>query len=406
MKHHFASCLLKQYLVASFVLFSILSNSSSAIFSQQTAPPKLNASQDGNKKKLPVEKTISLAGTIRPAIKGSVYECPFKLGPLEAGKVFLLNLEIQNPTETAIEYDNVALQCSCSNLTPSKGTIPAKGSASLMVRMVTAANPRAPNYAFSIRLSGGEIVRKNLLLTFDYESKNFLKIERAIQNVELTSTESLKEVKIPINFTSPVTIDNLTVKAVKQIKDVVFNPRTDGDQSYLEVLIHKDVLTNGALWGEYQVVDKVTGAVAKGVISAQTVKDISITPAVVRFRPMDTEEQDEESSLFVANLIFRQNKKDLSELAHLASAKPPSAGKKAKEDLPSSLRVTARIKEIDHALKVTISPIGQFGYRAKVVAKIPNELMEKLKGKSEIQWIFSSSALNSKHSTSAIFLKR
>jgi hypothetical protein len=140
--------------------------------------------------------------------------------------------------------------------------------------MVTAANPRAPNYAFSIRLSGGEIVRKNLLLTFDYESKNFLKIERAIQNVELTSTESLKEVKIPINFTSPVTIDNLTVKAVKQIKDVVFNPRTDGDQSYLEVLIHKDVLTNGALWGEYQVVDKVTGAVAKGVISAQTVKDI------------------------------------------------------------------------------------------------------------------------------------
>jgi hypothetical protein len=121
---------------------------------------------------------------------------------------------------------------------------------------------------------------------------------------------------------------------------------------------------------------------------------------------MDTEEQDEESSLFVANLIFRQNKKDLSELAHLASAKPPSAGKKAKEDLPSSLRVTARIKEIDHALKVTISPIGQFGYRAKVVAKIPNELMEKLKGKSEIQWIFSSSALNSKHSTSAIFLKR
>ena len=226
--------------IATFFLGFNLSGVEAAL--QEAAPPKSKPEHD----EAAVVKLI--LESPEPGEYG--YRAVGQAGALQAGKRYLLKLEVENPFENDVEFSTVNTGCSCTDFEFKTQVFKAGAITKGTLVYIT------PNFAskgeltigFSLMNQGITPKHVAARVTIHAELKGVIDFGRAYHNFEVTNDRM--EFEIPVFFTAPVTSADLTVSTSQPLRDVVAKIESiDDNNASIRFMIPKIALSDSGISG-------------------------------------------------------------------------------------------------------------------------------------------------------------
>jgi hypothetical protein len=296
---------------------------------------------------------------------------PLELDRLEAGKRYKLLITTANPTNSAVYYSRIRVDCACAKIETSIDEIPALGEAQFSMYLtpsnIISDRPIATSARFVDHESGQLRIRLQVLYhlsgVFGFNADRF--------TLEIPSGEKLIVGKLPVVVQPPVTLDQLELKLSDNLRDstIVLRANPDNERlAYIEVTASRDLVAAGNVLGEI-VLEKQRGdARSVAILSIQQEQRLSVFPESVRLV------RENSNKPFVANATVR-----------VAKARTSLTDRDG--ELPSNDQVAPRIElYIDgNPARLNITPLGKTGiYRVKIAYDGPLEVNSE--GNVEANW--------------------
>lgn len=286
---------------------------------------------------------------------------PIELEQLEVGKRYKLLITAVNPTNSAISYSSIRVDCACAKFETDIREIPANGEGQFSMYLtpsnIISSRPITTSARFVDNETGQLAIRLQVLYqlsgVFGFNSDRF--------TLELPFDENLIVSKIPIVFQPPVTLDQLEVKTSENLRDsaIVLRPDPENDRlAYVEVTVSKDLVVSGDVMGELVLQKREGEGRAVVILAVQHEQRLSISPESVRLT------QDNSAGPFTAIAVLRVSKS-------LAAV-----GNQEAEELGSNSRIP-RVELSIHGnpARLEIKPLGKSGiYRLMVAYDGPLEV--------------------------------
>lgn len=178
------------------------------------------------------------------------YRAVGQAGALQAGKRYLLKLEVENPFDHDIEFTTVSPGCSCTDFDFDaqvfKAGVVTKGSLVYIT----------PNFSskgklligLSLLNRGTSPKHVAATVTIHGELKGVIDFGRANHNFEVTSDRM--EFEIPVFFTAPVASADLTVSSSQPLRDVVTKIEpVDENNAIIRFMVPKIALPDSGISG-------------------------------------------------------------------------------------------------------------------------------------------------------------
>lgn len=309
---------------------------------------------------------LERGGTLVKHEDSDFYDVTVELGSLVVGKPGTIKLTLNNPYDTAIEFDKALLHCNCLEFHSTAKSIPAKGSLSVTVRLKPPLRQKTRQASSKISLtradgSPGSIVK----IKMKYEAAGLLVMVPQQRTFEIPKHEATGEFRFKFITSKPIEFKNLDVTASDKLRDVKFELEEHDQGGFVIADVPARLVENGPIRGEVAVEDRETGRRASFYCIFRIKEPFKISPRIWYFRsdPANPEH-------FVTHAIIRIS---LPKKAESDSESDP------KLDIDNSMQeVTVKGALQEESVTISKKAIGIRALRLKVsIAKDRFQMIRK-----------------------------
>lgn len=297
---------------------------------------------------------------------------PISLEPLEAGKKYQLNITLVNPTNEAISYSKIRVDCACAKFETSVDEIPPLGKSNFKMRLTAQNSISDRGFVTSAKYVGRETGQVIIRMDISYQLKGVFGFLGERHSIEIQPSEQFSVSKIPVVIMPPLSIEQLKLNVSQNLRDVDAKLIGDPDNSslaYVEITAPREVVAKGTVMGDIELQRSGTDFRSRAVVSLTQNQRVTVSPESIRFV------RDNSTKPFRATATLRIGKS--AKVSDVVGADPTE--KKAARIPKVGLKVG------DTAAKLILRQMGSTGiYRIEIEYDGVVELDDS--GKVEAKW--------------------
>jgi hypothetical protein len=297
---------------------------------------------------------------------------PISLEPLEAGKKYQLNITLVNPTNEAISYSKIRVDCACAKFEASVDEIPPLGKSNFTMHLTAQNSISDRGFVTSAKYVGRETGQVIIRMDISYQLKGVFGFLGERHSIEIQPSEQFSVSKIPVVIMPPLSIEQLKLNVSENLRDVNAKLIGDPDNSslaYVEISAPREVVARGTVMGDLELQRSGTDFRSRTVVSLQQQQRITVSPESIRLV------RDNSTKPFKATATLRIGKP--LKTTGVADVEP------AEKQLKQVPRVELSVG--DTAAKLRLRQMGSSGiYRIEIEYDGAVELDES--GKMDAKW--------------------
>jgi hypothetical protein len=246
---------------------------------------------------IPLSRTF----TIRPLDAGRFqWEVDLDLGRIPVNSQIELDLKLINETGKTLQLSGFSASCNCVVVEEQVQELKANSNGNLKLKIKPISN-RTSSGTASFVIFNPAMQLDRLQVKCTYAMEGILAFSQPMYRFELRGKgkTELEPVRLPILFTKPINLDELTIDGSGDFKDSDLKIENSGDQAFAVIEVSPRSLEGKGLFGSLLLRHAATGANADCRVTLVSVGDSTFSPHKVVLT------WDDKSKSFVGSGIFR-----------------------------------------------------------------------------------------------------
>lgn len=301
---------------------------------------------------------------------GGYFLAPIELPSLEGGKKYKLSIRAVNPTDRAIPFTQVIVECSCAKFETPVDVILPHDSATFFMFLDVPAIGGQGTATTGAKFLNAETRQVVLRLSLRYEVNNVFSLAGRRLSLEIPEGKEDVVERIPITIVPPLTIQDLEVEVSKTLSDFLVRLIEEDGTPYLEMMVVKKSLPREGVFGELLLKRKGFPQPFGLLVDVKHQEKIAISPESLRFTEVSGEK-----GRYVANAVLRVTSE--------SDAKPEDGQQDVEKKALKLPSPEVAVVVGGETAQVSLRPLGRQGvYRLKIVVAEP-EHFETV----ELKWL-------------------